>query len=367
MLADTVASVDFSQWPFIIKTTQERTLRAMAVIIATGASPSRLEIPGESEYFGRGVNTCAICDARFCVGEDVVVVGGGDSAAEEAMQLANHAKSVTILARKDRMRASAHMQMRLAEFPTISIKYNVDVKKVLGDEKVTGVELYNNKTQTTEIFPTTRLFLAIGHTPNSEVFKDAVAVNEAGFIKTLGHTKKTTVPGVFAAGEVEDYRYRQAATSAGDGVKAALDALSFLRDLGFNPSVAAKLRDEGKIWQFADGYEITDLESYELFQEMMQKSEDVCVMLDFYTQECPSCTRILPMLTHLAKQMRGTMKIFKVDADRPDMDQLVKKYVAQGVPCLLVFRAGKLIARYSPTPTTTREELQTFARQCQAE
>lgn len=370
MLDDAVESVDFSQWPFILKTSQGRTLRAMAVIIATGASPSRLGVPGEDAFFGHGVATCAKCDARFCREEDVVVAGGGNSAAEEAMQLAQFAKSVTILVRKNSMRASTNMQERLAGYPNISIKYNVEVKKIVGQESVTGVELYNNVTKETEIFPTTRLFLAIGHTPNTQIFKDVLELDDAGYIKVVGRTQQTSTPGVFAAGEVEDHRYRQAHTSASDGIRAALDARSFLTHLGFNPTVAAELKKSGNLWQLDDEFEIGELESYDAFKAMMDPSQDnnaaLPVMLDFYTQECPECKRLLPMLTSVAKALKDKIRVYKVDADTSAMESLVKKYVVNKFPCLLVVKEGRLIARYSSTAMTTQESLKAFVEQCLA-
>ena len=234
-LSDAVEKVDFSQWPFLITTVDGQQIYALSVVIATGGSPRKLKIKGEEEYEGKGITSCAVCDAPFYKGEKVVVVGGGDSAIEEATHLSAFAKEITILVRKDAMRAAASMQARLKGYPNINILYNVEPKEIIGDgTKVTGISLYNSATKTTELFPATGVFLAIGHDPNTQVFKGQLPLDDDGYIAVKGRSQATVIPGVFAAGDVEDKVYRQARVAEGSGVRAALDAERFLREIGFD-------------------------------------------------------------------------------------------------------------------------------------
>jgi thioredoxin reductase (NADPH) len=354
-VADTVESVDFSQWPYKITLGMaQEPLYAREVIIATGASPKKLGVPGEQEYFGRNVSSCAKCDAMFYKGEDVVVVGGGDSAVEEALQLVQHVKSVTILVRKDHMRAAASGQNRLKDYPNIKVMYNVEVKKVIGDgKKVTGVELLNHATKQTSTLPTAGVFLAIGHTPNSELFKDWLDLDSAGYIKMVGRTQKTSRPGVFAAGEVEDHRYRQGGSSAGDGTKAGLDALEFLREIGYN-----QLEENKKLTKAPsaarDGFEVPQITSYQEFEQAC--AGDTPVVIDFYSKSCSPCQQMLPLVTEAAREMAPQVRFFKVDAEHAGVQELTKKCFVYKVPCLLVFNKGSLVARYTKI-VTSKDEL----------
>jgi thioredoxin reductase (NADPH) len=257
---DSVVSIDVSEWPYAIQTDSDeegqRVVYALSIVIATGASSLKLGVPGEDKYWGSGVTTCAICDAslKSNLSKTAVVVGGGDSAIEEAMQSAAHQKQVTVLVRKDRLRAAASMQQQAKKISNIDFKFNVEVKEVLGGMvqrdidgtsipslQMTGVRLYNNKTGEESIFPAQMLFLAIGHIPNTEFVKDILELDSAGYIKLQPGSQETSVKGIFAAGEVSDHRYRQAITSAGYGAAAGLDAVAFLQKVGFNSDVSQKL------------------------------------------------------------------------------------------------------------------------------
>ncbi len=197
-----VKSVDFSVWPYALTTEEGLTFYALSVVIATGATPKTLNVPGEKEYWGHGVTACAVCDAPFFRGEEVVVIGGGDSAVEQAIQLAPYAKKITVLIRKNRMRAAQSMQDRIKNYEHISLHYHVDVLEIVGNnEGVTGVKLYNNKTENEEFLPATGVFLAIGHTPNSSMFKDKLEVEFDGYIRTMSKSQETSVSGVFVPGK----------------------------------------------------------------------------------------------------------------------------------------------------------------------
>ncbi|MDA8729190.1 FAD-dependent oxidoreductase, partial [Flavicella sp.] len=206
-------------------------LEAETVIISTGATARYLGLESEERLKGGGVSACATCDGFFYKGQDVIVVGAGDTAAEEATYLSNICSKVTMLVRKDYMRASKAMQHRVSKTENISVLYNTEIDEVLGDSVVEGVRAVNNQTQEKQEIPATGLFIAIGHTPNTTLFKDVLDMDEAGYLITKGKSTKTNLPGVFAAGDVQDKEYRQAVTAAGTGCMAALDAERYLGTL----------------------------------------------------------------------------------------------------------------------------------------
>lgn len=206
-------------------------LEAETVIISTGATARYLGLESEERLKGGGVSACATCDGFFYKGQDVIVVGAGDTAAEEATYLSNICSKVTMLVRKDYMRASKAMQHRVSKTENISVLYNTEIDEVLGDSVVEGVRAVNNQTQEKQEIPATGVFIAIGHTPNTTLFKGVLDMDEAGYLITKGKSTKTNLPGVFAAGDVQDKEYRQAVTAAGTGCMAALDAERYLGTL----------------------------------------------------------------------------------------------------------------------------------------
>ena len=205
-------------------------LNCETIIISTGASAKYLGLESEQKYLklGGGVSACAVCDGFFYKGQDVVVVGAGDTAAEEATYLSNICNKVTMLVRKDFMRASKAMQHRVHKTENIEVLYNTEIDEVLGESVVEGVRAVNNQTKEKHDIPVTGVFIAIGHTPNSSLFKGVLDMDETGYLITEGKTTKTNRPGVFAAGDIQDKEYRQAVTAAGTGCMAALDAERYL-------------------------------------------------------------------------------------------------------------------------------------------
>ena len=203
-------------------------LEADTIIISTGASAKYLGIESEQRLIGGGVSACATCDGFFYKGQDVVVVGAGDTAAEEATYLSNICKKVTLLVRKDYMRASKAMQKRVDKTENITVMYHTEIDEVLGESVVEGVRVINNQTKETEVIDVTGVFIAIGHTPNTNLFNGVLDMDEVGYLITEGKTTKTNLPGVFACGDVQDKEYRQAVTAAGTGCMAALDSERYL-------------------------------------------------------------------------------------------------------------------------------------------
>lgn len=203
-------------------------IEAETVIISTGATAKYLNIPSEQKLRGGGVSACAVCDGFFYKGQEVAIVGAGDTAAEEASYLANICSKVTMLVRKGEMRASKAMQHRVNSLKNIEVKYFTEVEEVLGDQVVEGLRMVNNQTGEKEDIAITGLFIAIGHKPNTDIFKGQLDMDETGYVYTKGKSTKTNLPGVFACGDVQDKEYRQAITAAGTGCMAALDAERYL-------------------------------------------------------------------------------------------------------------------------------------------
>ena len=226
--------VDFSSMPYKVEIDEEKWVEADAVIIATGASAKWLGIESEQRLNGYGVSACAVCDGFFFRGKEVAIVGAGDTAAEEALYLSKLCTTVHMFIRRDEMRASKVMQDRVFKTPNIKIYWNTETEEVLGDKHVTGVNVKNNQTGEVQQIPVSGFFVAIGHQPNSEIFKGWLDMDESGYLKTIPGTSKTSLEGVFAAGDIQDKIYRQAVTAAGTGCMAALDAERYLGAKGIH-------------------------------------------------------------------------------------------------------------------------------------
>lgn len=229
-----VPQVDLARHPFSISIEDHGPIEANSLIISSGASAKLLGLPSEMKLMGHGVSTCATCDGFFFRGKEIVVLGGGDSAMEEATFLTKFATKVSIIHRRDRLRASKIMQDRAEANPKISFIWNTLIEEIVGDEVVKGVQLKDVKTGRTSEMKCDGVFIAIGHEPNTKIFKGQIQMDEKGYIITQDGTQ-TSVPGVFAAGDVQDHRYRQAVTAAGSGCMAAMDVERYLESLESNP------------------------------------------------------------------------------------------------------------------------------------
>ena len=231
---DFISKVDFSKERGGIHklyTQNGDEIRSKTVIISTGASAKYLGLPSEKRLIGGGVSACAVCDGFFYKNQDVAIVGGGDTAIEEATYLAKICNKVTMLVRKDHFRASKAMQNRLANFDNIEVLFNHEIEEVIGESVVEGIKIKNNLNSEVSILKITGLFIAIGHTPNTDIFKGLVEMDDGGYIITDKASTKTNIHGVFAAGDVQDKDYRQAITAAGTGCMAALDAERYLQEV----------------------------------------------------------------------------------------------------------------------------------------
>jgi thioredoxin reductase (NADPH) len=226
--------VDLSKRPYKVWIDDEKIVQSDAIIIATGAAAKWLGLESEQRLNGYGVSACAVCDGFFFRGKEVAIVGAGDTAAEEALYLAKLATTVHMFIRKHEMRASKVMQERVFKSPNIKIYWNTEVEEVVGEKHVSSVRVFNNQTGAKQTISVSGFFVAIGHQPNSEIFKDWLDMDEAGYIKTVAGTSKTNIEGVFACGDVQDKVYRQAVTAAGTGCMAALDAERYLGEKGLH-------------------------------------------------------------------------------------------------------------------------------------
>jgi len=226
--------VDLSKRPYKVWIDDEKIVESDAIIIATGAAAKWLGLESEQRLNGYGVSACAVCDGFFFRGKEVATVGAGDTAAEEALYLAKLATTVHMFIRKHEMRASKVMQERVFKSPNIRIYWNTEVEEVVGEKHVSSVRVFNNQTGAKQTISVSGFFVAIGHQPNSEIFKDWLDMDEAGYIKTVAGTSKTNIEGVFACGDVQDKVYRQAVTAAGTGCMAALDAERYLGEKGLH-------------------------------------------------------------------------------------------------------------------------------------
>lgn len=346
-LTDAVVKVDTTVWPFTVILQSGKQIRAMAIIVTTGANPRYLGVPGEQQYWGGGVSACATCDAPFYKEEEVVVVGGGDAALEEAMQLAGYAKKVTLLVRKDRLRASAIMQEHLTGFKNIHVMFNVDVVEVVGNGTfVTGVRLKNAKTGELSVYPTSGLFLGIGRVPSSQFVKGVLDLDQEGHIKLKDRSQQTSVPGIFAAGDVADPVYRQAGVASGDGIKAALDAERFLANLGLTQEVMHELEPHFMRDTTSDqnGDTLEALHSIAELEKVLAQAK-IPVILDFFTEHCPSCLQLMPKLAHGVRELQGKVAVYKIDAE--SLYELANKYNIVKVPSLIVLKNGQEVARYT--------------------
>lgn len=227
-----IQKVDFSEQVHQLWTESGEEIQAHSVIIATGASAKWLGLPSEKKLTNKGVSACAVCDGFFFKGQEVAVVGGGDTAAEEATYLSKLCPKVHLLVRRDELRASKIMQERVTKTSNIEIHWNTEVHEVIGEDQVTGIRIINNQTNQISDITATGLFIAIGHQPNTGIFKDWLDMDQSGYLITTAGTSKTKIKGVFASGDAQDKVYRQAVTAAGTGCMAALDAERYLAENG---------------------------------------------------------------------------------------------------------------------------------------
>jgi thioredoxin reductase len=340
IINDTAVDLDLSVWPFVVKTRGGLTLRPLTLIIATGRMAKKRDVPGVNTYWGKGIGACTICEAPFQKGNIVAVFGGGSTATDRAQQLAAYAKKVYIICPTPTMTASTKEQEYLASLKNIEILLDTDLIEAKGNEKTLGsIVVKNNKTgQTTEI-PARGLYFAIGYHPNSELVKNILETDENGLILLKGRTHATSVPGVFAGGDIVDLRYGKAGVATGSGIKAALDAMEFLQAIGYS-KYAQELE---KNFYNETRRKTTDLPSIATINQLKQMliENPGLILIDFYSPECPQCRMIMPLVKAVAAEYADKVKVFKVNVD--ESDELWDHFEIPSVPYFLLFKEGKLI------------------------
>ncbi len=366
-----IINVDTSSWPYVLHFEDGGIFHALSIIIASGSTPKTLGCPGEEEYWGRGVTTCAICDAALHPGKEVIVVGGGDTACEEAILLAPYASKIYILVRSGKMRASQIMRQRVESIEKIEILYNTSIKEIMGDgKKVQSVSIERSGKRST--LNVSGVFVAIGHTPNTEFVRDVVEMDENGLIKCHGSTQKTTIPGILAAGDVEN-NYKQAAVAIGNGVKASLDAHKFLQDSGLtdtlinqnkraffrtveanesedkivskesnSTSINEATDDESLLrsTQSHDDNEIHELKSIQEFLEVTKQRKNIIV--DVHTDACSACKRLKKVIERYIKEnvySKDFIPVYSINAG--SVRGAIEYFGISSVPLLLLYSQGE--------------------------
>jgi thioredoxin reductase (NADPH) len=339
VLVDEVIACDFSQWPFVITLSDDTQVRAMSVIIATGGEQRVMDIPGVSEFWGKGIGICTICDAPFDKGKEVAVIGGGDAAADKALQLAEFAKKITIMVRAKEMRAAAVVQGYLKKQSAIEIKTNVEPLSIESTNgNLSGLKYKDLTTGKEEVLPVQSVYFALGFTPQSTLFKGQLPLTKEGYIKMKGRTQQTYIPGVFAAGNVEDDKYQKSGVAAGNGIKAAIDAIEFLQAIGLNAASTEKLKS--RFYTDAtqeDKVVFKELSSYEQLQNFIKQTKRGLV--EVFAKACPICVTTKNYLEQVLPIYKEQLAVAQIAAEKVDQQQLP----LVRMPTLLLIKEGKIV------------------------
>ena len=345
-------AVDLTERPFTIRST-EREVKANSIIIATGATAKRLRLPSEDTYWSHGISACAICDGAIPLfrGEALAVVGGGDSAAEEAVYLTKYGSHIHLLVRREEMRASKAMQDRVLNNPNITIHWNTETVDVYGENgKLTGIKLLNSKTGEQQDLPVKGLFYAIGHTPNTELFKGQLELDEVGYIVVKPGSVDTSVEGVFAAGDVQDHEYRQAVTAAGTGCMAALLAERWLSAQNLiqeyhqdieteytpKPTEKAEVADTAATFDINQTRHVGGYALRKLFHE-----KDLLLMVKYVSPTCGPCHTLKPILNKVVDEYEGKIHFIEIDIEaEPEIAQMGQ---VTGTPTVQFFKNQELL------------------------
>ncbi|MCU0550802.1 MAG: thioredoxin-disulfide reductase [Leptolyngbya sp. Prado105] len=352
LVMEDVVSVDFSQRPFKIHS-ETREVEAHSVVIATGATAKRLGLPSEHEFWSRGISACAICDGATPIfrGVPLVVIGGGDTAAEEAIYLTKYGDHVNLLVRGDAMRASKAMQDRVLSNPRITVHWNSEAIDVVGDEKhMTGVKIRNRQTGAETVVEAKGLFYAIGHTPNTALFKGQIELDEVGYIKTKHGSVETSLEGVYAAGDVQDHEFRQAITAAGTGCMSAMLAERWLSVNGlvqeFERIEADVPNEENTAHPASEQVVEFSLESTRhiggLALRKLYHESDRLILVKYASPSCGPCHTLKPILSKVVDEFDG--KIHYVEIDIEADPEIAEAAGVIGTPTIHIFKNKDKVA-----------------------
>lgn len=340
IIKDNAKEIDLGQWPFKIETTDGRILHALTVIAATGGEPKRLDIPGMDTYWGKGVGVCTICDAPLNKGQTVIVVGGSDTAAERAMQLAPFAKKVIMVVREPQLQATAQVQKYLKEYDNISTMLNSQIMRIDGDgNRINTVTVKHNTTNQTEAIPAHAVYLSVGFTPRTDLFKKQVKLDANGYIAINRPTHQTSVPGVFAAGIVTDGVYNKASVSSGMGVQAAIDAINFLQEIGYTPAFEEQI--EQQLFKENNTNSTNNLQIIRTQQELDTLLNKPLVVIQTMHPLCSLCQATHKTFKKLAQQYKDKIAFAQLDISKTA--HLAKQLGATQASTLIVLKSGKTI------------------------
>jgi len=342
IIVDDVIDCDFSKWPFVITLSDDTQVHALAVIIATGGEQKVLDIPGVTEFWGKGIGICTICDAPFDKGKEVAVIGGGDAAADKALQLAEFAKKITIMVRGSEMRAAGVVQGYLKKEKKIEIKTEVEPLSIeSANDVLTGLKYKDIKAGTDAVLPVQSVYFALGFTPQTALFKNKLPLTKSGYIKLKYPSQQTYVPGVFAAGNVEDDKYQKAGVASGNGIKAAIDAIEFLQLIGFGPQAVEKLK---KRFYSEDAKELVEfkmLDSYQHLQNFIKQTK--IGLVEIFAKACPICVTTKNNLEQVASQHRGVLTFAQIPVEKINQ----KEMPIVRMPTLLLIKNGTIAKQLS--------------------
>lgn len=356
-----IKKINFT-WPFELISDDGTSFHALSLIIATGSTTKKPAIEGFEKYWLKGISTCALCDGPFNAGQDVLVVGGGESGAELARQVAVYAKKVTLITQEPSLTACATVQDQLKACKNIEILTNTQLIGVDGNEQtITHAQLKAMPTGTLQKLPINALYLGIGYVPNTELFKQSLKTDKEGYIIVQGRSQRTSIPGICAAGSVEEKGYGKAGIAAGNGMKAAVDTWHFLEALGVNDQVLQKLEPFFYKTTKTQPSVIKTIQSLEEFNEIIEKTPQG-VIIDFFSPYCPSCTYVLSLLEKIAASNRDLL-FYTVNVHKTPT--IAQKLGINTIPTLSVFYKGKEQKRYQHLATAQdlAESLALIARE----
>lgn len=353
LFTEDVTFVDLSQRPFVVRS-EEREVRTHSIIVATGATAKRLGLPGEHQYWSRGISACAICDGATPIfhGAQLAVVGAGDSALEEAVYLTKYGSGVHLLVRSEKMRASKTMQDRALSNPKITVHWNTQPVDVVGEgDRMTGIKVRNTQTEEESVLEVKGLFYAIGHTPNTSLFKGQLELDEVGYIATKHGSVETSVEGVFAAGDVQDHEFRQAITAAGTGCMAAmlaerwLSANSLIQEFHKTPDAEkadtpAEVKESKEVLSAEFSIDQTRHEGGYALRKLFHDSDRLLVV-KYVSPHCGPCHTLKPILNKVVDEFEGNIHFIEVDIEKDP--EIAENAGVTGTPTIQFFKNKELL------------------------
>ncbi|MDY7021010.1 MAG: thioredoxin-disulfide reductase [Cyanobacteriota bacterium] len=351
LYTEDVINVDLSQRPFTVRS-DEREFKTHTIILATGATAKRLNLPSEDKFWSHGISACAICDGASPIfkGVELAVIGGGDSAAEEAVYLTKYGSHVHLLVRRDELRASKAMQQRVLENPKVTVHWNTQAVDVYGNGKMEGIRIKNNKTDEQTELSVGGLFYAIGHTPNTQIVKDQIELDDVGYIVTQHGSVETSVEGVYAVGDVQDHEFRQAITAAGSGCMGAMLAERWLSANGLiqefkQTETTEPTKEETPSETVADTEETFDPDAtrhiggYAL--RKLYHDSDRLIMVKYVSPTCGPCHRLKPILDKVVSEFEGKIHLVEIDIEQDP--EIAQNAGVNGTPTIQFFKEKALV------------------------